>query len=329
MKKISILTLFLCGCVQEPEIVSYAPKITSLGPAYELKEQELSQNPDIIKTLELYTDLYGYSVHIFNFSQQEGYKPINFTRKLDDYWFSNTTDKIKIIDSGYSKYNPLEVYPQFMTFKQPNSQAYCFIQQTNTSDECILMRRNEPESKIHYFNYKKYMPKTIKLTDESFLNLVNLFIGTRPVVQKCFADTTLTTTERQTCADNVNKFLIDIANGKISKCKTKSAKTYDKEMLQGFLTEHYVAGYPWVHDQKTKNEACTNTKISERAKSEATIDIYGRVEVLYFEWNNRCVIDESALLQDRIQYNTQKEKKWCAEPYRYVNTGIVPVYIMN
>lgn len=322
----------LLGCaheskLQESKIVAYYPQEVSKGQFYATKEQELSKNPDILEALQLYVELFGHDVQWSNW-RGTTYTTVNLSEDLETHLFngSHLIEDIRISDLGYFKYSQMDIYPQFMVFQHPESKPYCFINSNDNSDECILARRKEPNSQIHYFNYRKYMPKSIKLTDDGFLNLANLYVGTRAVIQKCYSDTLLTSSEREECAKEVDEFLINIANGKVDSCKHKVNKQYNKEFVDGAIVISTGFG---PFNQQEKDEICKAEKVRDRASNAAQLSSSNVLNILYFEWENKCVIEQSVLINDRTQRALKREMEWCAKPYMPPPQIGIPVRIVD
>ncbi|MDR2410827.1 MAG: hypothetical protein LBE13_22320 [Bacteroidales bacterium] len=112
------------------------------------------------------------------------------------------------------------------------------VKYTDTSDNCILVRRKVTDESVCYFNYKKYMPvnRVIK-TDSEFNKIAILY---KTAIEYCNnpKDVEFTKSETEKCITDVNKFINDVAVGKGVLCKTKiptEHKKYNDTMFESYI----------------------------------------------------------------------------------------------
>ena len=112
----------------------------------------------------------------------------------------------------------------------------------SNSDECIVYRRTIKESKINYFDYKRFLPEDTAIkTEDDFLAMVNYY----ELRHLCDKLAEKTTEEKQHCKDLIENNTRMMATKK-PKCKdlyvTDVSKDYDE------LLQRVASGYNWMID---------------------------------------------------------------------------------
>ena len=207
MKKIAIIAtiLLVAGCVVKTEL-SVA--------------QKLEQNPNLIKTLEIYTCMPGaVNVH--------------------DYISNNCAEQ---------KQNWIE-------FKEPGIKYNCLDQNGHvyTTDECILYRREVRPSQIHYFDFGRFIPSDSQIkTEADFAMVAEKFSSIKSKLQDCEKQKDRTTFEKQACKDALLEPIIRFSEHGKQPCKTVAKTEY-----QDFL-KNMVSWHKWAikHDPKETRQNC-------------------------------------------------------------------------
>lgn len=205
----------------------------------EEKIESLAAERDTIKTLQFYDD---YFFEKFKQFKQAGYS--------DNSGF------------GFGDYEDPNFEVQFATSVPLQYDKKCFVyygdigetRYIDLSDECILARRNH-KSKIHFFNFKKYLPaKSVIKTEDEFLYVFNLYRNiikiryTKSIYEQssfykrsCYLNAPLTNTETEKCFAEDIQFIRDVVLGKAPRCSQKYPKLYkktwyeDKQMYFGLV----------------------------------------------------------------------------------------------
>lgn len=140
------------------------------------KGNEKSDTP-IINTLEMYEEFLKGNPRVVD-------KQCPYSGKKPGFWSGyghcgaqggllfpiSFTICLPVCSIYYSRYND---YSDLMV---PEVNRECVLD--NSSDECILYEREHPrpDTKVDYFNYKKYLPSGYKVySDEDFLKLVDFY----------------------------------------------------------------------------------------------------------------------------------------------------------
>lgn len=188
------------------------------------REEIATKNRNVMQALELYWDLY-----------QVESGTSSFANGCERGKTGNYLNIIKLFARSDSK-------PQCAYNTINNQDEY-------NSDECILYRRNINKlSEICFFDYKKYLPKNSKISnDEQFINLITIYrklfrskqawddedIGFYEYVKTyshCDLLKEVTTQERKQCQDDDEKFIFQIVNGTAPYCKDKVPEQYKNEL---------------------------------------------------------------------------------------------------
>lgn len=132
-----------------------------------------------------------------------------------------------------------ELTYQQKVLAEPNIQYECFVADggefTDSSDDCILARRNTHKSSVCYFNYKKYLPETAKIkTDADFIYIANFYYQ---MMAKCQNMQEKTSSEIEQCKTNAGDFIVLMSQGKAPHCRDKEPEKYKqflKEMARAY-----------------------------------------------------------------------------------------------
>lgn len=284
MKKIALYVILLAsGCtinnVPNDNVYTNSPP----NDYYRTVESSLSTEPDIITALDTFLSLSGYDVRLYDVVT---YKSLDFSKTslISSLCVSRGNKSVKQTDCD-------EQNAGYSLFMKTTDEPACFISSNSYyySDECILQRRKIPDSKICYFNYKKYMPQTVKISnDDEFLHVLHLYMGTRPAVKNCYSNTQLTSNERQLCADKINNFIVNYANKTLGDCKKNKSKSYNELIAR-----------PRFYDIDNFYEPDKNID---------TLCPYYEY-VFPFEYQNNCILNVKTAVKDSKNYNDKKIKK--------------------
>lgn len=197
-------------------------------------EEELAQTKNAQKTLDFFRNYY----HEECLSNRSCYRYTNV--ELPGIPYKNT----QILDITSLDFNTNKECLLVYSRRDDNSVWYL-----NNSDKCILARRIIPQTKIGYFNFKKYLPtNSVIKTEEQFLQLYTLYIGIKKNKNDCkllLNVDQVTQTEKDACETYKNQFLQDVATGQAKKCSVKYNKKYTKFVNGGYSedrTKKMLAG---------------------------------------------------------------------------------------
>jgi len=110
------------------------------------------------------------------------------------------------------------------------------------SDECIVYRRTMKESKINYFDYKRFLPEDTAIkTETDFLAMVNYY----ELRYLCDKLAEKTTEEKQQCKDLIENNTRMMATKK-PKCKDLYVTDVSKDYEE--LLQRVASGYNWMID---------------------------------------------------------------------------------
>lgn len=144
------------------------------------------------------------------------------------------------------------------------------------SDNCIVFRRNMHESKVGYYDYKRFLPdNTIIKTDDEFIILYHYYL----TINKCDKLEQATTDEKQKCKDSIRDNTIKMATTGISCLEAYTDEYTEKLKKEGswyewaidhdpyaakryfaFIGEYAAANYTPVQPVYTKAEALNEVK---------------------------------------------------------------------
>lgn len=131
------------------------------------------------------------------------------------------------------------------------------IEYVDNSDECILARRNAPESIINYFNFKKYFPEESKIkTEKEFADVFALFkvaylhqafpwgwqddaFVKTYAERSCYKTQEQTQAEKDQCVEEEKQFIRDLVLGNAVACSKKYPTKYGK-LKKELKTTHYM-----------------------------------------------------------------------------------------
>lgn len=217
MKKSSIFIL----CIACLNITSCAipPETQKLSVA-----QELEKNPDLVKTLEIYTCLPSFLGH-------------------RDYLYSGCNKQVT----------------ESNEFKEQGINYDCLdrnaLDYTNTTDECILYRREVRQSKINYFDFRRFIPSDSHIkTETDFLATANKFHALRSKLKECETQNERTSYEKQACKDALLEPIIQFSEQGKKPCKIIEKSEYQK------MLKSRIVWFKWVtkHEIKDTTQKCLN-----------------------------------------------------------------------
>lgn len=141
-------------------------------------------------------------------------------------------------------------------YAQPGINVECYVADAysgnyyDTSDECILARRNNKKSTVCYFNYKKYLPATSQIsTDADFVYLAEAYnhlysFDKEKGTMECTYCNNLqekTTAEKEECKKQIKQFLQNISDKKVPLCKNKVNKKYMDFLKEGIESFSFLS----------------------------------------------------------------------------------------
>ena len=125
---------------------------------------------------------------------------------------------------------------QLITRSDIDIKCFMFKENSNelmdTSDKCILQRRNHPQpSKTCWFDYKRFLPSTSKIkTDDEFINLVK---NTKLLAKYCDSQQEMTTKEREECVPKAKLFIGQLSTKTAPHCRNVVPKEYNEILQEG------------------------------------------------------------------------------------------------
>ncbi len=205
----------LCGCTS----VS-----TALKQGEELANN-LETEKDVILTLDKYT-IYqnrcvNYKSALKGVSDGKTWGPVNYIGVSILFApISIPAFTIYYMSTGnfYPYLNEREICYSNDGFAEQNIDFACLQEwrqgeEYYNSDDCIVFRRNIHESRVGYFDYKRFLPdNTIVKTDDDFLALRKYYLKT----SECDNLKQVTTSEKQECKDVIRANTIKMATTGIS-----------------------------------------------------------------------------------------------------------------
>lgn len=201
------------ACVPTMEQIKQHQQQNTIAEADAL-ELQLAQNKDVIQTLKTFLLEFGDFTDFGDHTMCHG----------DNY------------QAEFSMENDLN--DRQKVFAEPNVKYECFVGSdgfTDSSDECILARRNTHKSSVCYFNYKKYLPEITKIkTDSDFLYIANFYYQ---MLIKCHDMTEKTSDEIEQCKTDAGDFVVLMTQGKAPHCRDKHPQEYKQflnEMAQAY-----------------------------------------------------------------------------------------------
>ena len=227
----------LTACVAQSDtgIISKVaePKSKSLEEIASETEQDLARTRDVIVTLNFFDNVYGG----IKSSTPRKVICLNTISQISDFQKYSTLIMKTSIDLPFDK----------KCLLSSNCLGDQTIEYKDSSDECILARRNAKENFVGYFNFQKYLPEgTVIKTDGDFANLYALYKATylhsffslwgweddnfvtTYAERDCYKNKEQTQAEKNNCEEEEKQFIRNVAFGKAATCSDKYKKKYSK-----------------------------------------------------------------------------------------------------
>lgn len=253
MKKILLLTsvIVLAGCVNYEEQIAKQKAAQEaaeleLKAQKEIKRQELVQQLDnyLVEQKDLFATVDAYRVFFYNADETRGDMDskigefLEKSKKLSTNEFNSNNmrcslDSFSIGDQQYIV-DKLSNRPDAIKLScyENNGKEYY-----DTSDECILQRREHKLDDVCWFNYSKYLPDNINIkSGKNFLSAVETVNQMRLRMTRCDEVNTWTTTEKADCKQQSKQYAYDYVTGKAKHCRDLKPKEW-KNMLKQAVEE--------------------------------------------------------------------------------------------
>lgn len=253
-----LLTLEACVSVEEKAKLAEAARIAEAEKTAQIAAEKKQQQRENIQKIEQ-----GYA---------DARSPLTAALLFSRFYMSNEYKK-NICEDGYLPWHEKITEEDgtetknFFTAKlytTPSVNLKCFLADNYTgwldsSDECILERRNTKESVLCHYNYKKYLPENSKVkTEEDFLYLVaayNVLYQDANDPKKCTfcaEQPEQTTVEIAECTKKAEIFLNQISSKTVPLCKNTIKKEYMDFLKDGIENYYFLS-------ELTKAEINNNT----------------------------------------------------------------------
>lgn len=209
-------------------ILACTTLMSSCAYIYEIDEQFLAQEKNIIKTLKTYRDNCRYN------------------SKNNSYLLYLSENKEAVCCRYFDK----DPYGH-ITYED------CGM----SDDKCIIYERNHPEtSRICYFNYKKYLPKGVADNDQEFLVLENKYESFLDTAYNCNHNNQLTQIEKQQCYEQAENNFINWAMSGGAK------KQINKEIEQNRIAEQKKKEQQAIEKAKAEAQKADCKQATEKAQ---------------------------------------------------------------
>ena len=207
-------------------------------------EQDLADKRDVIGTLNFFNNVHD------GIQTMQPRKVICVSNGLD----GPSIKKYTLLMSKTAQDFPFEKNCLISSYHCNPGSA---IQYIDNSDECILARRDAPESIISYYNFKKYFPEESKIkTEKEFADVYALFkvaylhhgfpwgwqddaFVKTYAERNCYKTLEQTQAEKDQCVEEEKQFIRDLVLGKAVACSKKYPTKYSK-LKKELKNTHYV-----------------------------------------------------------------------------------------
>lgn len=176
------------------------------------RAEQIEKDKNIIDTLEIFTSFFTYKyIELFQIFQITNFNTYEYEKNL-------------------IKFN---IYKQFVP---ASVDLKCFVSEINPdyyhSDECILVRRNTPESTVGYFDYKKFLPQNSVINTDDKFNLLaeryrKLFKADKNQTY-CQSLKETTSSEKLQCEKHANRYIEQLVYGTVPLCRNSTPTEYAK-----------------------------------------------------------------------------------------------------
>ena len=179
---------------------------------------------------------------------------------------------------------------------------YTCLDKANTSDTCILYRRNHTEeSELNFFDFKRFLPSDSKIKTEADFKMALDYYDTNTKACDKLAEKTVQ--EKQDCRDRVYNDVREFSKHGARSCRTVSNKEYSELLKKkGEWYKWAIDHDPWGFYKRW--QATTGISLHgmeavgmyERvySKSEAIAEIKGDLET----WGKEHLCDTSNYVND-------------------------------
>lgn len=315
MKKCLILAsvLTLTGCINYEEQIAKQKAAQEaaeqeLKAQKEIKRQELVQQLDnyLVEQKDLFATVDAYRVFFYNADETRGDMDskigefLEKSKKLSTNEFNNNNMRCSLdsFSIGYQQYivDKLSNRPDVIKLScyENNGKEYY-----DTSDECILQRREHKLDDVCWFNYSKYLPGNTKIKSaKDFLSAVKMVNRMRLRMTRCDEVRDWTTTEKAECKQKSKQFAYDYVTGKAKHCRDLKPKEW-KNMLKQAVEETGIT-YSFINQimaEKTNSDyALSKTEANLKNAIGQNLFQLMALETLAskiddFGFSNLCLID--------------------------------------
>lgn len=188
------------------------------------RAKQIEKDKNIIDTLEIFTSFF----------------PNKYTRLDQIFEITN----FNTYEKNLIKFN---IYKQFVP---ASVDLKCFVYEINPdyyhSDECILVRRNTPESTVGYFDYKKFLPQNSVInTDDKFNLLAERYrklFRTDKNQTYCQSLKETTSSEKLQCEKYANRYIEQVVYGTVPLCRNSTPTEY-AEFLEALTRKALIYNF--------------------------------------------------------------------------------------
>ena len=271
MKKCLILVsvLTLTGCINyEEQIAKQKAAEIELNAQKEIKRQELAQQLDryLVEQKDLFATVDAYRVFFYNADRDHGDMDVKIGEFLDasknlSTYNGNMRCSKESFSLGYQQdiVDYLSKRPdgiKLSCYETKNSSEY-----VDTSDDCILQRRNHALDEICWFNYSKYLPENTKIKSaKDFLSAVKMVNRMRLRMTRCDEVKDWTTTEKAECKQKSKQFAYDYVTGNVKHCRDAKPKEWNNMLKQAVKDTGITYGFM---SQITAEKASSDSTLSQ------------------------------------------------------------------
>lgn len=317
MKKCLILAsvLTLTGCINYEEQIAKQKAAQEaaeieLNAQKEIKRQELVQQLDsyLVEQKDLFATVDAYRVFFYNADRDRGDMDVKIGEFLDTsknlsthtYYDYNMRCSKESFSLGYQQY-----IVDYLSKRPDGIKLSCYETKYNsseyvdTSDDCILQRRNHALDEICWFNYSKYLPENTKIKSaKDFLSAVKMVNRMRLRMTRCDEVRDWTTTEKAECKQKSKQFAYDYVTGNVKHCRDAKPKEWNNMLKQavkdtgityGFMSQ-ITAEKAFSDPTLSQTEANVKNAIGQNLFQQMALETLAS-KIDDFGFSNLCLID--------------------------------------
>lgn len=215
-----LFALFASGCVNDTQTTE------DIQQTAELFAQELEASKDPVKVMEAYIKYFQ--------------SDIKYYYNMGNIVFHGIT--VAGVDAWGD--NRAEGGVMAQALAEPGTKWWCISE--DQSDECILYRRNRNETKVAYFDYKRFLGNNTRIkNDTDFLKLARIYLN----ATKCETLKEATSIEKQACKERREKALRLAVKQKVP-CKKLVEVEYKEQLGHSYSTYRFaVDAWHYSHSE--------------------------------------------------------------------------------